>query len=190
MGWFSEKQWKTKDELVHYLEDLFPKENDLKIIASEVVNYNHWYVYEVKGTQNRAIGLNLLSNDSELGDDGAWSYNDMDENCGPMEVNCPLAFLDMATEPASEFAARWRKRVRRHHIPAEEKIAFEKGMDVKWMSKYYTLIDEGDNDEGWYAEPFGDDFMLLMTWDMLDESEVVDIEIVDMTPPSDDEIFH
>jgi hypothetical protein len=37
-----------------------------------------------------------------------WGYKDVEESMGPLETNCPLAYLDMAPAESPE----WRERVR------------------------------------------------------------------------------
>lgn len=41
-----------------------------------------------------------------------WGYKDIDESMGPCEVNCPISYIERATEPVNEYARAWRERVR------------------------------------------------------------------------------
>lgn len=41
-----------------------------------------------------------------------WGYKPMDESMGPCEVDCPLEYLNEATEPVNDWAREWRERVR------------------------------------------------------------------------------
>lgn len=43
---------------------------------------------------------------------GDWGYKDMDESMEPYYYDCPVSYLDAATEPASEHARKWRAEVR------------------------------------------------------------------------------
>lgn len=44
---------------------------------------------------------------------GEWGYKDMDETCGPCYYNCPVSYLDMAPNGATnDFAKEWRQKVR------------------------------------------------------------------------------
>ena len=43
-------------------------------------------------------------------DDMNFGYKDMDENCGPIESECPKRLLDMLTETNNKYALEWRKR--------------------------------------------------------------------------------
>jgi hypothetical protein len=60
-------------------------------------------------TLDRFIVLYLL-----VKNNGAWGYKDIDESMGPVEVNCPLSFLD-GLSPATGFATKWRERVKKYH---------------------------------------------------------------------------
>jgi len=44
--------------------------------------------------------------------DGDWGYKDMDESMEPYYYDCPVSYLDAATEPTSERARQWRADVR------------------------------------------------------------------------------
>jgi hypothetical protein len=41
-----------------------------------------------------------------------WGYKDIDEGMGPVQNNCPVAYLDAADEPMNEYAKKWRESVR------------------------------------------------------------------------------
>lgn len=45
--------------------------------------------------------------------EGSWGYKNMDESMGPCYYNCPVSYLDAADEPVNEYAANWRREVRR-----------------------------------------------------------------------------
>lgn len=58
----------------------------------------------------RFIALYLLKC-SRYGGVPEWGYKDMDETCGPYEVNCPLSYLAMTPAPKGQYAVEWRRRV-------------------------------------------------------------------------------
>lgn len=41
-----------------------------------------------------------------------FGYKDMDETCGPCEIDCPKSILDLLTDTDREFAIDWRRRCR------------------------------------------------------------------------------
>ncbi len=41
-----------------------------------------------------------------------WGWKDVDETCGPYDVNCPISYVERATEPVNEYAKEWREKVR------------------------------------------------------------------------------
>ena len=137
MGWlFSEGQ--TKQELVEnrtksWERDTEDKEGNKihitsKCIAQSLKGNSLWTVWEVTktpigeaedvvGESHRYIALDLLSSQRGYG----WGYKDLDETCGPCEVNCPLKFLEMVPVPDSEYAAPWREKVKAYHAEQAEK---------------------------------------------------------------------
>lgn len=84
-----------------------------------------WSVREVRhkddaGAVTRAerfIALDLCEYQAGYG----WGYKDLEESCGPCEVDCPEKYLAMVPEPAGEYGPAWRERVRAHH--AERRAA-------------------------------------------------------------------
>lgn len=58
----------------------------------------------------RFIALSLLARDK-----GCWGSKDLDESCGPYEVNCPLSYLDLVPTCNSSYSPAWRAKVRAYH---------------------------------------------------------------------------
>lgn len=54
---------------------------------------------------------------------GNWGYKDMDEGMGPNCYSCPLSYLDLVPPDSSEYAVRWRERVRAWHAERAAKRA-------------------------------------------------------------------
>jgi hypothetical protein len=74
-----------------------------------------WKLYETTVTNAdgaevepkvRWIALDLLKCHG-----GCWGYKDLDETMGPCELNCPISYIERATEPSNEYARQWRKDV-------------------------------------------------------------------------------
>jgi hypothetical protein len=59
----------------------------------------------------RWVALYLLR---RCGSPAEWGYKDMDESCGPCEVNCPLSYLELAPLVDVGYAKAWRERVREY----------------------------------------------------------------------------
>ncbi len=77
-------------------------------IASRQVPEGLWTV--IKGHD----GKNLICFDLVEDHGGATAHKAMDETMGPMYHDCPLAFLELATDFAEyTYSAEWRKRVRK-----------------------------------------------------------------------------
>ena len=48
----------------------------------------------------------------------SWGYKDLDESVGPVDVGCPMRFLELVPLPPGGdqgYAAAWRERVRAEH---------------------------------------------------------------------------
>jgi hypothetical protein len=61
---------------------------------------------EAAGPPARFIGCYLLG-----AHNGDWGYKPMDESMGPVEISCPLKYLDMVPDPGG-YATEWRAKVR------------------------------------------------------------------------------
>lgn len=76
---------------------------------------------------------------------GEWGYKDMDEDCGPNEVNCPESYLDLApaTEHLGEYSRKWRERVRQHWAEKRGGRAFARtlkpGDKFAWAGRTITF---------------------------------------------------
>lgn len=86
----------------------------------------------------RFIGVYLIKFYKPKKDDwqGGWGYKPMDESCGPVEVSCPLKYLDMVPDPGS-YATEWRKNVREWHARKKrylpklgEKVQVDNGLSI------------------------------------------------------------
>lgn len=93
-----------------------------------------WTVWEVKKVFlasnkppviHRFIGLDLLSKD------GTYGYKDMEESVHPYYYDCPLKYLDMVPEVASQ---EWRDGVRAYHAKKNAKAKIAVGDTVKLVN--------------------------------------------------------
>ena len=98
-----------------------------------------WTVWETTQTRvgasepfivRRWIGLDLISKDSS-----GYGYKDMDESVHPYYYDCPLKFLDMVPEVASQ---DWRDGVREFHAgkkaQGKKKAAIKVGDTLKLVN--------------------------------------------------------
>jgi len=121
MGWTTYPSITRRELIADILRGLnHENENSkLAVIAHCMVGNNMWGVCERTmktgeraGEAYRFIVLYLIR---RYGPD-EWGYKDMDEDCGPNEVSCPLSYLDLApaTTHLGEYSKAWRERVRQH----------------------------------------------------------------------------
>ena len=61
----------------------------------------------VEGPPTRFLVVYLLQRSG-----GDWGYKDIEESMGPYYYDCPVSYLDAATEPTSDSAREWRAEVR------------------------------------------------------------------------------
>jgi hypothetical protein len=111
MGWLF--GWNDKASLIRHLNgDNIAGYH--KLIANSVRGRCLWQVLEPVNGNPRFIALYLLSKSG--GED--WGYKDIDESMGPVEVNCPLSYLELAPEgdtAPTGYSREWRERVRQYH---------------------------------------------------------------------------
>lgn len=62
-----------------------------------------------EGDTKKWISVYLLQRDSASGD---WGYKPIEESMGPVQMDCPVSYLDEADEPPNEYAREWRAAVR------------------------------------------------------------------------------
>lgn len=75
------------------------------------------------------IGCDLLRYDN-TDNLHAWGVKEMDETCGPCEVNCPESYLDLVPLQDVGYAKQWRERVKEYHIRRRVGRAMKKGKAI------------------------------------------------------------
>lgn len=117
-----------------------------ELIKHRVVGNNVWQLMLHKPTGRKFITLDLIA--KERG--GGWGYKGLSEDMGPVEVNCPLNFINEAT-PVTEadgYAFAWREKVRAYH--ARRKTAKPvAGMVVSYGGLDYKLVEPVAPRKGW-----------------------------------------
>lgn len=112
MGWTV--GWGSKRELVDHLI-ANAKGSNCELVKHSIVGNNLWMLLKLKDGGQKFVLLNKLQ--AYRRDIGGyeWGYKDIDESCGPCEVNCPLGLIEEADEPRGYYAADWREQVRAYH---------------------------------------------------------------------------
>lgn len=164
MGWmFRCSTSFGRKQLIEYLRR--PERfGESKLLQSCAIGNNHWYLAQ---TGDKVwIGLDLMHGGGrEMG----WGYKDLDESCGPCEVNCPISYLSKASEPVG-YAAEWREKVRKYH--AAKKAAPQSG-DVVQSGQYkYRLIEPYAPRRGWRVFCIDDGYTYRMPAKQLSRSQL------------------
>jgi hypothetical protein len=61
-----------------------------------------------EGNTRKWIAVYLLQRSG-----GDWGYKPIEENMGPVQMDCPVSYLDEADEPMNQYAREWREAVRK-----------------------------------------------------------------------------
>ena len=150
MGWFSNYLWKQKEDVIKELDSGFT--NNAKLVRSSTVGNNHWQLIELDDGK-RLIVLNILNKNPN----GIWSYKPIDEEMGPLELNCPVTILNQATETDNEFAKKWRRAAYAYHEERKQIRAFREGLQpgdwIEYGDKIY-MLDESLGRRGWLVNGF------------------------------------
>lgn len=131
MGWmFTLGQ--TRRELIEHLTEEQVSEGRVRMrtLAHCTVGNHLWAVHELMGKAEtfspefpaKFICLYLLAPHKGYG----WGYKDISEEMGPVEVSCPLKYLELAPESCGDYSNDWRERVRKHHAEQAAKREFAK----------------------------------------------------------------
>ena len=90
-----------------------------KAIRHRLVGNELWYVRETVRTfpdgrqeSERWIGVDLLESNGR-----GWGYKSMSEDMGPYYYGCPVEYLELAPQPESEYAGKWREAIRARNAP-------------------------------------------------------------------------
>ena len=104
------------------------------------------------------------------GKDG-WGYKDLSEDYGPGQVNCPLSYLDQASE-AVGYAIEWRQNVRRFHAQRAERPTLTAGLRVIYGEAEFKLLKSAGPRRGWNVERVSDGRQFRMKAVQLTRSQV------------------
>lgn len=149
MGWtFAYDTNYTKDKLVADLRKPERFGPDTTLLQSSIRGNNHWYLARnnIKGIT--WIGLDLLQGGGRT---QGWGHKDMDETCGPCQLDCPISYLDKASEPVG-YATEWRQQVREFHAKRSTRPIPTAGQVVTFGGHDYTLIRSAGPHKGWVVD--------------------------------------
>ena len=168
MGWSFNFGIRSKAEMVAHLTRATRFNERFELLKSTSIGNNHWYLSKCKENGNISIGLDLMAG----GGDEGWGYKDMSEYEGPREVNCPLSYLNAASEPTG-YAVAWREEVRKYHSMKAARPALTAGLVVTYGQCTYQLVRSAGPRRGWHVKRTSDgaNFRMKCTKLALSETE-------------------
>ncbi len=152
-----------------------------EVLRSTAVGNNHWYLYRNKETGRVSIGLDLMAGGAKDG----WGYKDLSEDYGPGQVNCPLSYLDQASE-AVGYAVEWRQKVREFHAKRAERPTLAVGLRLIYADVEFRLLKSAGLRLGWNVVRISDGRQFRMKAVQLARSQVVTPEAVQSESVSTD----
>lgn len=170
MGWMFTLDKRTRKELLEYLRRPERYGENLELLRSVAVGNNHWYLCRRKDDGPVWIGLDLMKGGGKSGH--GWGWKDLDETCGPVEVNCPLSFLDQASPTDHEYAAPWREAVRAYHAKKKARPAPAPEQVVEYANRRFKLVRPAGRRRGWIVTA-DDGIVYRMTARQISQAQVV-----------------
>jgi hypothetical protein len=171
MGWLFTYDKRTRAALVEYLRRPERYGENQELLRSSVVGNNHWYLCRDRRDGKVWIGLDKMAGGGHQS--MGWGYKDMSEDMGPVEVNCPLSFLNEASPVTEGWAAEWRERVRAYHARRKERPKPAPGSVVRYGDHDYKLLSPAGPRRGWYVERLSDTGQFRMRAKQLAHSQFV-----------------
>jgi hypothetical protein len=147
MGWSFNFSHTKKQHVIDELLSPGYWKAGTKLLAHRSVGNNFWQVLQ-NGDDAPIIVVTLIQYAAA---DRCFGTKGLQECSGPVAVNCPLAFLDMAPE-ANSYG--WRDRVRAYHVLRAERAAQPKptpGTIVRLYGVDYRLTAPAGPRRGWYV---------------------------------------
>lgn len=168
MGWFFSQNWITKKDVAAFLQSTERFGTGYTLLRASVVGNNHWYLCLEDKSGDTYIGLDLMSNSK---DDG-WGYKDLSEFAGPVEVNCPLTYLEQVTETVNEYAKQWREKVRKYHADKKARIKYAAEVIAVYDGKEYQLLVSAGKRQGWHVKCLSTQNVYRMNAQQLNKAEL------------------
>ena len=123
MGWMFSTDWPTRRALIDDLLSPPLIGTDKKVIRHCCVGNNLWTLnqrVDENGITYRWIILFKLQKHGK--NYPYWGYKSIEETCGPVDITCPLSYIDACTEPYNEYSRNWREEVRKYHVGITQKL--------------------------------------------------------------------
>lgn len=146
MGWTFPYTTNTRKDLLAHLRRPERYGPNQTLLKSTAIGNNHWYLCKNNASGTIWIGLDKMQGGTPC--EPGWGYKDMDETMGPVEVNCPLSFLDKASAPTG-YGIEWREKVREFHAKKNARPEPKPGMVVKFGDHEYKLNHPVGPRKGW-----------------------------------------
>lgn len=175
MGWLYSPQWSTRQRMIEHLSSPDRYAEGYVHIKSSVVGNNHWYLLHITATNQTIIGLDTF----KYGGHDGYGYKDMTASMGPVEVNCPLSFLDKASDPdPNGYESAWRERVRNYHDAKRQKAKrkYESGMVLNYGGINYKLDVKAGPRRGWMVSRLPDGQMFRMSATQLGQAKIINVD--------------
>ena len=167
MGWTFNFGIHTKAQLVAHLTRATRFNERFELLKSTSIGNNHWYLSRCKESGIISIGLDAMAGGGHEG----WGYKDMSEYDGPNEINCPLSYLDAASEPTG-YAVAWREEVRKYHSMKAARPALTAGLVLTYGQCTYELVRSAGPRRGWQVKRTSDGANFRMKFTQLALSDI------------------
>lgn len=141
MGWSF--GWSSKQDLIGHLESGNFYSDGYKALKHSLIGNKHWTLLE-RPDGTVTIAIELISCHSN-----EWGYKGLSEDMGPTDVNCPIGFLKLASEPQSDYAKEWRERGYKFRQAKKDRPGYKTGQVWKICGKEYRLTRKAGNRKGW-----------------------------------------
>lgn len=152
MGWsFSCNTSHGRKDLIEQLRRPSRFGPDTELLQACAIGNHHWYLARTKGVT--WIGLDLMQGGGRT---MGWGYKNMDESCGPNYYDCPISYLDKASEPTG-YAIAWRAEVCRQHALLAAIPTPKAGLVITYGGHQYKLLDKLGY-RGWSADRVSDGY--------------------------------
>ena len=103
MGWTSSPSWTSPADIKRELTADFTS-SGYEILDTASTAYGRRFWIAVKTPKGRKVVVLIMISGSHRGGEHGYAYKDMDETCGPVDIDCPLRLLDVTDEPTEEYA--------------------------------------------------------------------------------------
>lgn len=151
MGWLYPWGNPTKKKLVDLIAAEMKAESRYQVLKQCVVGTNLWSVLKDNQTNRTFVALDMLA-----GDKDGWGYKSLAESDGPGQYDCPLAYLELLSEPTG-YAAEWRDGVRRHHAQrkalTQARKSIGEGVELTYGSENFRVLRSAGPRRGWIVQP-------------------------------------